>query len=115
MPVLNKQPEKKALKKLVPRLSAPEPTVPVHAEYHDAYPRAEGPPPVSAGSSAALFDCQTGFVTVSLDAGAFRMMWELAEREAKARWETRPSLAYARAAERAVVAMRKAWERRPPA
>lgn len=80
-----------------------------HADYHDVFPRIAGPPRLEAGEGAKAFTEQEPLVTVTLDAGAYRWLWEMSEAEGKKRFGSRNSLASAAATLRAVKALRSAW------
>jgi DNA-binding NtrC family response regulator len=56
-------------------------------DYHDQFPRADGPPPVENYTGAKLFNDVKGTVTtIKLDPGAMRAVWEVLEAEAKRRY-----------------------------
>lgn len=80
-----------------------------YESYREAFPRTEGPPPVSEGKYKKAFSPKEPSVTVSMDGGAFRAIWELVEAEATRKWETRNSMASSAAYVRAVQALREAW------
>jgi hypothetical protein len=77
--------------------------------YEDEFPKHLGPPPVVNYTGAKLCDSTKPVYTVELDAGAFRVLWELLEAEAKHRYPTHRSMSAARAYLRAVQVFRTAF------
>jgi len=78
--------------------------IPLHP-YDRDFPRDEGPP--SSGTLIDLSATKPTF-TVTLDAGAFRVVWETIEADARRRYPMHGKMATADALARAVVALRQA-------
>lgn len=93
----------------VPMAAPAEPETPhQYVSYEEAFPRDQGPPPLRNYEGKKVLKPQGEPITVELDPGAFRALWELVEATAKSRWEVRNSLSAAGAYVRAVEAFRKA-------
>ncbi len=86
--------------------------LPHHSDYHDEFPREDGPPPVKAGESRDIYHDQVRLVAFHLDHGAFIRVWEMVEAEAKTKWPSRKTMANAEAVVRAATSFRKAWANR---
>lgn len=77
-------------------------------DYHDQFPKSEGPPPVSHYDGPKILDATSPVIPVHLDAGAFRAVWELLEATTKAKYGAQ-SMSSTKAYIRAVTALRNAW------
>jgi hypothetical protein len=77
--------------------------------YDEEFPKHLGPPPVPNYAGKKIHNATKPTYTVELDAGAFMAVWEHMEAEAKYRFPTRNTMAYARAYLRAVQSLRNAW------
>lgn len=77
--------------------------------YEDDFPAELGPPPVPNYTGAKLLEATTPVYTVELDSGAFRILWELLEKEAKHRFPAIPGISSYAAYLRAVAAFRKSY------
>jgi hypothetical protein len=77
--------------------------------YEDEFPKHLGPPPVANHTGRKIHNATKPTYTVELDSGAFMALWEHMESEARYRFPTRDTMAYARAYLRAVEALRKAY------
>jgi hypothetical protein len=77
--------------------------------YEDEFPKHLGPPPIPNGGSIKLHDAKKPTYTVELDSGAFMAVWEHMETEAKHRFPTHATYAFARAYLRAVQSFRDAY------
>jgi hypothetical protein len=77
--------------------------------YEEQFPKHLGPPPIPNGGSVKLHDNKKPTVTLEIDSGAFMAMWEHMEAEAKHRFPTHETYAFARAYLRAVQAMRDCY------
>lgn len=97
-----------------PKSKKPEPQTeekPDYVDFSDVFPRSEGPPPVANYEGKKLLAPSKQTITVELDAGAFRAVWEMVEARAKQQWAARNVLPSAGAYVRAVKALREAWHR----
>ena len=77
--------------------------------YEEQFPKHLGPPPIPNGGSVKLHDNTKPTITLEIDSGAFMAMWEHMEAEAKHRFPTHETYAFARAYLRAVQAMRDCY------
>lgn len=79
------------------------------ADYHDQFPRSDGPPPVIPNTGAAIFkNTKEPHYTVTLDPGAMRAVWEVIEAEAKRRYPSH-SMVSTEALLRGVSALRNSY------
>jgi len=84
--------------------------------YEDQFPKHLGPPPIPNGGSVKLHDNTKPTYLLKIDSGAFMAMWEHMEAEAKHRFPTHETYAFARAYLRAVQALRDCyWANNGPA
>lgn len=81
----------------------------VHTSYEEEFPSHLGPPPVANGTGAKLLDATKPTYLLQLDAGAFRIVWELLEADARHRFPTRSAMSAVRASLRGVEAFRKCY------
>lgn len=93
-----------------PRRPTKKAAKPSYTGYHDAFPRSEGPPIPTQGSGASILAAQGRQITVVLDEGAFRAIWELAEATGASRWAARESMKSVGAILRGVTAFREAFK-----
>jgi hypothetical protein len=98
----------------IPHLRAPA-SEHVYTSYAERFPPEGGPPPVANYTSAQVLTEAGDPVTVVLDPGAFRAIWELVEATAKHRWDTRVFSLSAAAYIRGVEAFRAAVSGPAPA
>jgi hypothetical protein len=77
--------------------------------YENEFPKHLGPPPIPNGGSIKLHDATKPTYTVELDSGAFMALWDHMESEARYRFPTRGTYAFARAYLRAVQALRDTY------
>jgi hypothetical protein len=77
--------------------------------YEEQYPKHLGPPPIPNGKAGKLHDSTKPTYLLQLDQGAFMAVWEHMEAEARHRFPTRETYAFARAYLRAVQAMRDCY------
>jgi hypothetical protein len=77
--------------------------------YEDQFPKHLGPPPIPNGGSVKQHDATKPTYTLELDSGAFMAVWEHMEAEARHRFPTHGTYAFARAYLRAVQAFRDCY------
>lgn len=78
-----------------------------YVEYDTHFPKAEGPPPLKNYTYITSLKDDGHTVTIELDSGAFRAVWELVESQARARWGM--NMPSSKAYKRAVESFRAAW------
>jgi len=92
----------------LPHLPSP---IALPTEFHEVFPKSEGPPPVPAGGSRAAYSPKGERITVVMDRGAFRTLWEMTESAGKKAWPDRNDQLSAAATLRALKQLREAWSR----
>lgn len=80
-----------------------------YPSYHEEFPQHEGPPRLVTYTSSKIAKTTKPVYSLSLDAGAFRLLWELLEAEVKRRYPTRETMHTVQALIRAQHSMRDAY------
>lgn len=78
--------------------------------YDELFPKDEGPYPVGNYQAKIVLDTLEPEITVHLDWGAFRRLWEILEHEARHHYPAHVTMSTARAELRAVKSFRAAWK-----
>jgi hypothetical protein len=101
----------KLRKRAVPAAPPKPPPRPELVSEIPELPKDGGPPEVAAGAGSRLLNDTTGEVVVTLDNGAFRWLWEIAESRSIQQWNHyygQDTIAAPKAGKRAVLAIRNA-------
>lgn len=78
-------------------------------DYHEDFPKIEGPPSIGNNTSTKVFSAKTPVYTIELDAGAMRAVWEVLESEAHRRYPVRSTMTHVQALIRGVESFRAAY------
>ena len=105
-------PKRRLTKKAASTAAAPEP-LPIMIP---GFPREDGPPEIANGAGSKLLKDKSGEITLTLDNGSFRWLWETCEAQALRHWQHYRTLPSADAGQRALTAVRNAGHHqyRPP-